>query len=49
MMDIEVDLLQWFITAGGAAMLPNKSAIQNKNISNKELAEELHIYQICSW
>ena len=48
MMDINVDLLQWFIhflikkTSGGATTLANKSAVQNKNISNKELAEELH-------
>ena len=34
MMDINVDLLQWFITSG--------SGIKNENISNKELAEELH-------
>ena len=33
-MDINVDLLQWFITSG--------SGIKNENISNKELAEELH-------
>ena len=47
MMDIQVDLLQWFIyflikkTLGGAARLAIKSAIKNENISNKELAEEL--------
>ena len=41
MADINVDLLQWFIiflikeTSGGA--------IKNENISNKELAEKLHI------
>ena len=34
MMDINVDLLQWFITSG--------SGIKDENISNKELAEELH-------
>ena len=28
--------------SGGAATLPNKSAIKNENNSNKELAEELH-------
>ena len=34
MMDINVDLLQWFITS--------VSGIKNENIYNKELAEELH-------
>ena len=29
-------------TSGGSAMFANKSAIKNENISNKELAEELH-------
>ena len=29
-------------TSGGAATLANKSAIENENMSNKELAEELH-------
>ena len=29
-------------SAGGTAMLANKSAIKNENISNKELPEELH-------
>ena len=29
-------------TSGGAATLPNKSAINNENLSNKQLAEELH-------
>ena len=48
MMDIKGVLLQWFInflikkTSGGAATLVNKSAAKNENISNKELAEELH-------
>ena len=28
-------------TSGGAAMLANRSALKNKNILNKELAEEL--------
>ena len=27
---------------GGAAMVANKSVVENENISNKELAEELH-------
>ena len=29
-------------TAGGAATLENKSAVKNRNISNKEIAEQLH-------
>ena len=29
-------------TSGGAAPLTNKSTIENENMSNKELAEELH-------
>ena len=29
-------------TSGGSATLANKSVIKNENISNKELAEELH-------
>ena len=29
-------------TSGGSATLANKSAIKNENISNKELAKELH-------
>ena len=29
-------------TSGGAATLANKSTIKNENVSNKELAEELH-------
>ena len=47
-MDINVDLLQWFInvlikkTAGGASTLAKKSDVKNKNILNKELAEELN-------
>ena len=40
MMDIKEVLLKSFY--GGAAMLANKSAIKNENISNKALAEELH-------
>ena len=49
MMDINVVLHQWSInflikkTSGGGATLANKSAIKNKIVSNKELAEELHI------
>ena len=47
MMDIKGVLLQsfinfWWKTSGGAATLANESATKNKNISNKELAEELH-------
>ena len=29
--------------SGGAATLANKPAVKNKNMSNEELAEELHI------
>ena len=29
-------------TSGGTAPLANKSTIENENMSNKELAEELH-------
>ena len=36
-MDITVDMLQWFIT-----FLIKTSGSSIKNISNKELAEELH-------
>ena len=28
--------------SGGAALVANKSVVKNENISNKELAEELH-------
>ena len=46
-MDIKEVLLLWFINSlikkllVEAAELPDKSAIKNENISNKELAEEL--------
>ena len=29
-------------SSGGAATLANKSPVKNENMSNKELAEELH-------
>ena len=46
-MNINVGLLEWSIIifikkSGGAPMFLSKSAIKNENISNKELAEELH-------
>ena len=47
-MDIKEVLLQWFTnvlikkTSEGVATFANKSDIKNKNVSNKELAEELH-------
>ena len=37
-MDINVDLLQWFINS----LIKKTSGSGSKNISNKELAEELH-------
>ena len=40
MMDIKVDLLQWSITF--LIKKTSGSGIKNENISNKELAEELH-------
>ena len=46
-MDINMDLLQWFInfllkkSPGDVATLGNKSAVKNDNMSNKVLAEEL--------
>ena len=45
MMDIKVVLLQWFINFLISATCANKfsgSSVRNENISNKELAEELH-------
>ena len=40
MMDFNVDLLQWFINF--LVKKTSGSGIKNKNISNRELAEELH-------
>ena len=49
MMDINVNWSQWFISfflKKEFALLPDKSAfgsgIKNENVSNKELAKELH-------
>ena len=39
-MDFNVDLLQWFINF--LVKKTSGSGIKNKNISNRELAEELH-------
>ena len=43
-MDINADLLQWFINIliKKIATVANKPAVKNENISNKELAAELH-------
>ena len=40
MMDIKDVLLQWFINS--LIKKASRSGIKNENISNKELAEELH-------
>ena len=45
-MDINVDLLQWFInflikkSSGDVATLGSKSAVKNENMSNKEFENQ---------
>ena len=39
-MDINVDLLQWFMNVGNKKT--PVSGIKNENISNRDLDEELH-------
>ena len=40
MIDVNVDLLQWFINFFDKK--PSSSSIKNENISDKKLVEELH-------